>query len=161
MCARLVLASRVTREGGDGRSYNHTQVFINNILSPPFPSLERSIFGQLLQLCFNLKLPVLTPFIRQVEVRNITLGGEWLYSLFPERTRMHLQKVTSLGVSISFTLSWMFLFGKRSMSVLYKNLSIFTPPEQFWLKFPTPQRVRTVQTIACSLVNDCLCWVQI
>lgn len=161
MCARLVLASRVMREGGDGRSYNHMQVLINNILSPPFPSLERSIFSQLLQLCFNLKLPVLTPFIRQVEVRNITLGGEWLYSLFPKRTRMHLQKVTSLGVSISFTLSWMFLFEKRSMSVLYKNLSIFTPPEQFWLKFPTPQRVRRVQTIACSLVNHCLCWVQI
>lgn len=105
---------------------------------------------------------MLTPFIRPVEVRNITLGGEWLYSLFSGRTRMCLQKVTSLGISISFTLLWMFLFAKRNLSILYKNLSIFfAPPEQPWLKFSIPQRVRAVQTVLCSLIQDCLCWVQI
>lgn len=69
---------------------------------------------------------------------------------------MRLQKVTSLGISISFTLLRTFLFEKRNMSILYKSLSIFARPEQSWLKFPVPQRVRAVQTIACSLVQRLL-----
>ena len=70
---------------------------------------------------------------------------------------MWLQKVTSLGISISFTLLRTFLFEKRNMSILYKILSIFIPPEQLWLKFSLPERVRAVQTLVCSLVQDCLC----
>lgn len=50
---------------------------------------------------------------------------------------------------------------KRNMSVLYKKLSIFTLPEQLWLKFSIPRRVRAVQTMVYSLVQDCFCWVQI
>lgn len=140
------------------------QVLINSILLPPLPSLPRSISSQLLQLCFNLKLPVSTPFIRPVEVRNITRGGEWLYSLFPRRTWMRSQKVASLGISISFTLSWTFLFEKKKKRIwvyCIKSLHIFIPGKQFWLKFPVPLRVRTVQTIAYSLVHYCLCSVTV
>lgn len=149
---------------GGGRwwaNYNHMQVLINSILSPPFPSLQRSVFSQLLQLCFNLKLLVLTPFIRPVEVRNITLGGEWLYSLFPRRTWMRSQKFTSRGISISFTLLWTFLFEKKEYGIIVWTPQHFTPREQSWLKLPMPRRVGTVQTMAGSLVHDCLCWVQL
>lgn len=54
-----------------------------------------------------------------------------------------------------------YLKKKRHMSVLYKTLSIFIPPEQFWLKFPVPWKVGTVQTKVCSLVQGGLCSVQI
>lgn len=50
-----------------------------------------------------------------------------------------------------------FYLKKRNISILYRTLSIFSPSEQSWLKFPILWRIRTAQTVVSSLVQGCLC----
>lgn len=92
--------------------------------------------------------------IRPVGKWGILHSGEWLL-FFISQENMNVVARSPLLVFQYLLHSCERFIWKRNMSILYKNLSIFIPPERLWLKFSIPQRVRAVQTLVY-----CLCWVQ-
>lgn len=54
-----------------------------------------------------------------------------------------------------------FIWKKGIWVYRIKTLAFLHLQSNSGLKFPAPQRFRTIQTVACSLVRDCLCWIQI